>query len=161
MSIEFFHLLILIIIANGSPIIIRVLLKDRFDLAVDFDKKLADQQPIFGRSKTWRGILSTLAFTPIAAWLLTYTPETGLLIASYAVTGDLLSSFIKRRLSMPPSSMAPLLDQIPESLFPAIMMMQTFELTISSLMLLVLTFVITELFLSYILYRLGIRKRPY
>jgi len=161
MSIELLHLLLLIIIANCAPIIIRVLLNDSFNLTVDFGIKLPDDKYIFGPSKTWRGIISALIFTPITAWLLGYTAETGLLVAVYAILGDLTSSFIKRRLAMPPSSMAPLLDQVPESLFPAIMMMQTFKLTISSLMLLILIFVIVELLLSYTLYRCGIRKRPY
>ena len=161
MSIELLHLLLLIIIANGAPIVIRVLLNGGFNLAVDFGVKLPDNKQIFGTAKTWRGIFSTLTLTPISALLLGYSPETGLLIAGYAILGDLTSSFIKRRLSMAPSSMAPLLDQVPESLFPAIIMMKMFNLTISSLILLILIFVITELLLSYTLYQWGIRKRPY
>lgn len=161
MTVELLQLLVLIIIANGAPILIRVLLNDSWNNAVDFGKKLQDNQRIFGPSKTWRGIFIALATTPAAAWLLGHSPETGLLIAVYAVLGDLVSSFIKRRLAMKPSSMAPLLDQVPESAFPAIMMMQTFNLDTQSVILLVLTFVIIELVLSHILYRWGIRNRPY
>jgi hypothetical protein len=36
------------------------------------------------------------------------------------MAGDLLSSFVKRRLNLPPSSRATGLDQIPESLLPAL-----------------------------------------
>lgn len=161
MTIEFLKLLLLIIIANGTPILSRVLLCDAFDTPVDLGKKLADGNPIFGPSKTWRGILSAITTTTIAAWLLSYSIETGLLIASFAVVGDLTSSFIKRRLSMSSSSMAPLLDQVPESLFPALAVMHVFHLTIWSVLLLVLTFIITELALSHTLYKWGIRKRPY
>jgi len=158
---EFLHLLLLIIVANGAPILIRVLLKDGFNVAVDFGKCLPDSKRIFGSSKTWRGIIAALISTPVAAWLLGHLPETGFLIAVYAVLGDLLSSFIKRRLAMAPSSMALLLDQVPESLFPAFMLMQEFNLDIYSVMLLVLIFVIIELALSHVLYQLGIRNRPY
>ncbi len=161
MTVEFLQLLLLIIIANGAPILIRVLLNDSFNLAVDFGQKLPDKKWIFGPSKTWRGIFAALVATPAAAWLLGYSAETGLLIAVYSVLGDLVSSFIKRRLAMKPSAMAPLLDQVPESLFPALMMMESFNLNISSVILLVLIFVIIELVLSHILYRWGIRKRPY
>lgn len=161
MSIELLQLLLLIIIANAAPILIRVLLNDVLNLAVDFGRKLPDNKAIFGPSKTWRGIFSALIVTPVAAWLLGYSAETGLLIAVYAVAGDLTSSFVKRRLAMKPSSMAPLLDQVPESLFPALMMMQTFQLTLSSILLLVLIFIITELAISHTLYKWGIRKRPY
>lgn len=161
MSLDFLQLLLLIIIANGAPILIRVLFVDSFNLAVDFGQKLPDNMPIFGPSKTWRGIFAALAATSATAWLLGYPAETGLLVATYAVIGDLFSSFTKRRLSMQSSSMAPLLDQVPESLLPAFMLKETFNLDISAVILLVLTFVIIELLLSHILYKWGIRKKPY
>jgi CDP-2,3-bis-(O-geranylgeranyl)-sn-glycerol synthase len=160
-TIESLQLLTLIIIANGSPILIRLLLNDSFDLAVDFGQKLPDNRRVFGDSKTWRGIIAALVSTAIAAWLFGYLVTTGLLVAAYAVLGDLIASFIKRRLSMPPSSMAPLLDQVPESLLPAWMLMHVFKLDMMSVILLVLTFIIVELSLSHILYRWGVRKRPY
>ncbi|MFV2004815.1 MAG: CDP-archaeol synthase [Gammaproteobacteria bacterium] len=161
MSAELFQLLLLIIIANGTPIIIRWLLNDSFDLAVDFGQKLPDNKRIFGSSKTWRGVLSALLVTPVVAWFLGHSIETGLLVAVYAIFGDLCSSFIKRRLAMKPSSMAPLLDQVPESLFPAYMLRHVFNLEISSVIWLVLIFIIIELVLSHILYKWGLRKRPY
>lgn len=160
-SLEFFQLLLLIIIANGAPILIRVSLNDAFKQALDFGFKLADNKPIFGDSKTWRGVFAALIATSVAAWLLAYPIETGLLVGVYAVLGDLSSSFIKRRLGKASSSMAPLLDQIPESLFPALMLMSDFKLDLPAVTLLVLIFIIIELLLSHFLYKWGIRKRPY
>ncbi len=160
-TVELLPLLLLIIIANGAPILARRLLKNSFELAVDFGQKLPDKNRLFGSSKTWRGISASLLATPLAAWLMGHSPETGLLIASYAIAGDLFSSFIKRRLSMKPSSMAPLLDQVPESLLPAYMLMAEFNLDSSAVTLLVLIFIIIELLLSHILYRYGVRKQPY
>jgi len=160
-SIELLQLLLLIIIANGSPIIMRALLKTRFNTAIDFNHKLPDGQPVFGESKTWRGLIAACFFTTIAAVLLGYNAETGLWVAIYAILGDLISSFIKRRLHRPVSSMAMLLDQVPESLFPALMLAETFMLDLSAVMELVLIFIITELMLSHVLYKWGIRKQPY
>jgi len=161
MNITFFELLLLIIIANGAPILIRVLVHDRFNRAVDFGQKLTDGHAIFGSSKTWRGIFAALICTAIAAPLLGHPVEIGILVALYTVTGDLISSFIKRRLAMAPSSMAPVIDQVPESLLPAIMLKQHFGLDYAGVLLLVLIFIIIELLLSHILYKWGIRKRPY
>ena len=161
MNIELLQLLALIIIANGAPIVISVLLKDVFNTAIDFGHKLPDNNPIFGDSKTWRGIIAACILTAAIAWLMGYSPQTGLLVAVYAVLGDLTSSFIKRRLGMPASSMAPLLDQIPESLFPALMLAEAFNLDILSIIQLVLIFIIIELLLSRVLYKWGVRKRPY
>ena len=143
------------------PILIRVVLKDRFNTAVDFGQKLPDGRDIFGTSKTWRGILSAVTITPVAALLLGYSLETGFWIAVYAVLGDLFSSFLKRRLAMEPSSMAFILDQVPESLLPGLMMMSVFGLDLLAVSVMVLIFIIIELLLSHILYKWGIRKKPY
>jgi hypothetical protein len=54
-----------------------------------------------------------------APW--TGLPSTaGLLVSAMAMIVDLLSSFVKRRMKLVPGSMALALDQIPESLLPAI-----------------------------------------
>lgn len=160
-TVEILSLLALIIIANGSPVVIRYLLKHRFDLAIDLGQSLPDGQRIFGDSKTWRGLIAAVFFTAVAAYLMGYSPQTGMLVALYALLGDLISSFLKRRLAMPSSSMALLLDQVPESFLPAFMLMDTFNLDIMAVIALVLIFIILELLLSRILYRWGLRKRPY
>lgn len=158
---EFLQLLLLIIIANGAPILIRMVLNDNLSLAVDFGIKLSDSNRLFGSSKTWRGILAALLATTIVATLLGYPAETGFLIAVYAVLGDLLSSFIKRRFAMAPSSKAPLLDQIPESLFPALMLMQIFNLETLSVILLVFFFTTIDMVVTHFLYHWRVFKKSF
>ena len=161
MSTNLIHLLLLIIIANGAPIILRTLMGKRLDFAIDCGFRLPDKNPVLGSSKTWRGVIGAIVFTSIGAVLLGYSVPTGVQIALYALLGDILSSFIKRRLGMAPSTMAPLIDQVPESLFPALMLMDTFELDYQSIIILVCAFIVIELLLSIILFKLGIRKTPY
>jgi CDP-2,3-bis-(O-geranylgeranyl)-sn-glycerol synthase len=161
MTNELLHCLLLIIVANGSPILGRLLFDQSFDLAIDFGQKLPDGNYLFGPSKTWRGVFFSLCITTIAGLSLGYSFDVGFLVAVYALCGDLLSSFTKRRMDIESSGMAPLLDQVPESALPAIMMAATFELDKTSIMLLVLIFIILELSLSHILHRWGLRKRPY
>jgi len=139
----------------------RALLHHRLDTAIDFGYILPDHHPVFGESKTWRGFFGGIIVTAIAAMALGYGAGAGVLIAVYALVGDLFSSFIKRRFGMAPSSMAPLLDQVPESLLPALMMMDRFDLDMQSIIIIVCSFFVLELLLSYIFFRLGIRKRPY
>ena len=55
MSVNLIHLLLLIIIANGAPIILRALMGKRLDFAIDCGRRLPDNNPILGSSKTWRG----------------------------------------------------------------------------------------------------------
>ena len=155
------YLVILILVANGAPILIRNFLGDVANYPLDSGKMLSDQHPVFGSSKTWRGVFSSVVFTVIVALLLGYDIVFGVMIAILAMAGDLLSSFIKRRLKMQPSKMAPLLDQVPESLFPALYMMQVLTLAWNDVVLIVMIFIVLELVLSKILYQLGIRQRPY
>lgn len=158
---SFIHCLFLIVLANGAPVLSQKLLGDRFNLAIDFGWVFIDGKRLLGDSKTWRGLLASLLVTVPAAWLLGYDIETGLMLAVFAMLGDLLSSFIKRRCSMPSSSMAPLMDQIPESLLPAWMLREQFELDDWAILILVCLFFVLELVLSRILYEWGIRRKPY
>jgi CDP-2,3-bis-(O-geranylgeranyl)-sn-glycerol synthase len=56
------HLLFLIIIANGAPIVLRALMKSRLNVAIDVGYMLTDNKPLFGKSKTWRGVAAAVIF---------------------------------------------------------------------------------------------------
>jgi CDP-2,3-bis-(O-geranylgeranyl)-sn-glycerol synthase len=75
--------------------------------------------------------------------------------------GDLISSFIKRRRGLVPSSRSLGLDQIPEALLPAAFAYVYLQLTLPDLILIVVLFFVCAVGLSPILFRLGLRKRPY
>lgn len=99
-NLQHIHLLLLIIVANGGPIILSLILGQHFNKAIDFNYVLADGYPIWGPSKTWRGLVAALVLTFIVAHLLSYPPLIGAYIATAAMTGDLISSFVKRRLKI-------------------------------------------------------------
>lgn len=157
----FVDLLLLILIANGTPVIARNLFRDRFNWPLDMQYKLADRQPVLGPSKTWRGLLTSLGFTSFCAAFMGYEPQTGFVIALFSLLGDAVSSFFKRRLGKPSSSMFLLVDQIPESLLPALVLADDFQLSMLQVLLLVAIFVIMELILSNLFFKLGIRRKPY
>lgn len=148
-------------VANGAPILARIAVADRWAQPVDAHRRFIDDRPLFGPSKTWRGIFAALLCTPCAAFVLGLAPSTGLLIAATAMAGDLLSSFVKRRLHLPPSSMALGLDQIPESLLPLLAVQDQFDLEWVNIAQLSLAFIALELMLSRLLYLLNIRKQPF
>lgn len=156
-----FQLLFLIIVANGGPILGAAFFKRRGAWPLDLGLLLPDGQPLLGPSKTWRGVLLALVATTVTAWLLHLPLYIGLIIATSAMLGDILSSFIKRRLGLESSSMALGLDQIPEALLPLLAVKGFFGLGWFTILALVMAFIILELLLSRILYRLHIRKRPY
>jgi CDP-2,3-bis-(O-geranylgeranyl)-sn-glycerol synthase len=77
------------------------------------------------------------------------------------MVGDLCSSFIKRRLGFEPSSRATGLDQIPESLLPALLGRWLLALPAGDVVAVTATFFVGEIVLSRILFRLKLRDRPY
>lgn len=161
MSTSLAYLVILILVANGAPVLIRNILGGIASCPLDAGKTLRDGSPILGHSKTWRGVFASVFCTVIVAYVLGFDFAFGLVIAVLAMSGDLLSSFIKRRLKMQPSQKAPFLDQIPESLLPTLYMMLVLSLTWQDVVFIIVSFIVLEYALSKILYRLGVRQRPY
>lgn len=155
------ELLLLIIVANGVPVLFSYLLHHRASLPVDFGLILADKKRCFGDNKTWRGVSSSMVVTAFFAELLGFDYATGMQLSSLAMAGDLFSSFIKRRLGQQPGARALFLDQVPESLLPAWFLMEEFGLDLMQVIVLVFVFIIVEHVLSYALYKLGVRKKPY
>ena len=98
---------------------------------------------------------------PVVAMAIGLPWNIGLVVACGAMVGDCLSSFVKRRLNMPSSSMALGLDQIPESLLPLLGVWYQLSLTLEGIVGTVTGFFLLELGLSLILYKLHIRKHPY
>ena len=154
-------ILFLLLLANGTPIIVKKLLGSRFAYPLDGGKKYFDGRPWFGASKTIRGIISSIFITSVGAVLIGYSIQTGILFASVSLAGDLASSFIKRRLDLPPSSRALGLDQLPESIFPLLFCWSTLGLDIPTAVTVVVVFFIAEIILSQVLFRLHIRDHPY
>ena len=154
-------LFILLITANGAPIIARYLFGNLYSCPLDGGWLFPDKKALFGESKTIRGIISAITITILVGLLIGIPVNISLIIALFAMLGDLFSSFIKRRLDKPAGSMFIGLDQIPESLLPLLSVRSLLDLEISSIVIIVVAFFIAELLLSRILYILHIRKHPY
>ncbi|RLI43959.1 CDP-2,3-bis-(O-geranylgeranyl)-sn-glycerol synthase [Candidatus Bathyarchaeota archaeon] len=102
--------------ANGAPVIFGG------GKPLDFGKKFLDGKPIFGSHKTIRGFISGLAigtFVGLIQWVfgasvgyLKVDVPLGFALSLGAMTGDLLGSFIKRRLNLKPGASLPIIDQM-------------------------------------------------
>jgi CDP-2,3-bis-(O-geranylgeranyl)-sn-glycerol synthase len=154
-------LLLLILIANGAPILARHLLGSRFTFPLDAGLTTTGGKRWLGPSKTIRGLVAAILTTTVAAVLLGFPWFTGGLLGLLAMLGDLAASFIKRRLGLPPSSQAAGLDQLPESLLPMLYCAWQLNLEWYSVLRVVLGFWISEVLLSRLFFRLGIRRHPY
>jgi CDP-2,3-bis-(O-geranylgeranyl)-sn-glycerol synthase len=108
-------------VANAAPVIFGG------GYPLDAGKLFRDEKPIFGSNKTIRGFLAGLIVGTFAGFVLSYLSQLnafphnflfqydvllGFTLSFGALTGDLLHSFIKRRLDIPPGSPLPVADQL-------------------------------------------------
>ncbi len=107
--------------ANAAPVIFGG------GQTIDFGKSFFDGKPLLGSHKTVRGfvaglivgtlvgLVQTLLFDHV---LIQYSPMfrysifLGFMLSLGALTGDLIESFIKRRLNLVPGSSLPVADQV-------------------------------------------------
>jgi CDP-2,3-bis-(O-geranylgeranyl)-sn-glycerol synthase len=155
------QLMVLLTLANGAPVVAKKIFGGRFALPLDFGLMFFDGRPVFGSSKTFRGIVVAIFAAAIGAPLVGLDPIVGVTAAGAAMAGDLFSSFVKRRLNLPPSSQARGLDQIPESLLPMLACRGALSLTAIDIALGVGVFFAGELVLSRLLFRAHLRDEPY
>jgi CDP-2,3-bis-(O-geranylgeranyl)-sn-glycerol synthase len=155
------QLLGLLILANGTPVAAKRVFGDRFARPLDGNGKFIDGHPLFGTSKTIRGILLSVVVTSACAPMIGLSALIGFVVAITAMAGDLFSSFVKRRLALAPSSQAIGLDQIPESLLPLLACREALGLSVADIVIGVAVFFVGELALSRVLFRLRFRDQPY
>jgi CDP-2,3-bis-(O-geranylgeranyl)-sn-glycerol synthase len=153
--------LCLLTAANGTPVIVKKLMGSRLAFPLDGGLNLPDGRPLFGSAKTIRGVACATVVTAAIAPLFGLPVWAGAIVAAFAMLGDLLSSFTKRRLGLASSSQAIGLDQIPEALLPLLVCRTALSLSYTDVGLAVGLFFVGELVLSRLLYALRIRDRPY
>lgn len=146
--------LILIGVANSAPVVGGLALRGWMNRPLDGGASWFDGRPLFGSSKTVRGLALSLVVTAAAASVIGRGPIFGLSIAALAMAGDLVSSFVKRRLALPSGATAPLLDQVPESLLPALFAAWSLAFGVAETAAVVLAFSILGLLLSTALRRI-------
>ena len=158
---SFLQILIILLAANGAPVIAALFFRTRGQLAIDLGRQLPDGHPLFGSSKTWRGLAAALLASCALSLFFGYGPVFGLISGALAMAGDLLSSFVKRRRGLAPSDRSTGLDQIPESLLPSIYAVAFLGVAWWWAVIWSLSFTLTQMLLSRFMYWLHLRKRPY
>ncbi len=154
-------LLLLLGWCNFLPILGRWALKDRFAWPVDLGLKWFDKRPVFGPHKTWRGLTLAVAGTTAASAITPFGPILGAKLAGLSMIGDLIASFIKRRLGLRSGQMALGLDQGMESFLPLFLLRDEIAVEYYEILILVILFAAGELIISPILYKVRIRRNPH
>ena len=155
------QLLILLVVANGAAVVAKKLLKGTLVRPLDGGALFVDGRPILGPTKTIRGIVVSVLATAICATLMGLGWRVGVLVATFAMAGDLFSSFVKRRLDLASSTMAIGLDHIPESLFPLLASRLLLPLSILDAVVGATIFFVGAFILSPLLFKLNFRDEPH
>ena len=157
----FLELFVMLVLANGAPVVAARILGRRWSGPVDRGRLWRDGRPLLGASKTWRGVISGTLACGLFALLTGIELLFGLLFGLLGLVGDMISSFIKRRAGLASSARAMGLDQVPEALLPMILAWYWLELSGQVVVGVVVLFTISNIALSPLLFRLGIRHQPH
>src|ERR1700704_7187850 len=98
------QLLALLTLAHGTPILAKKIFCPRFARPLDGGIIFFDGRPLFGHSKTIRGITASILVATASAPFIGLDLAIGAIVAGAAMVGDLFSSFVKRGPTVPPSS---------------------------------------------------------
>jgi len=149
-------------VANATPVVLGG------GRPIDAGEKFIDGRPIFGAGKTVRGFIAGLAagtfvglLQGIAEGPLSRYLALGFLLALGALLGDLLGSFIKRRLGIKRGGAAPGLDQLS---FVIVALLAASPLALPSWEIVFTIIIITlpiHLATNFGGYKLGLKSRPY
>ncbi len=155
------ELFVMLVLANGCPVVMARLFHQRGNWPVDGGRLWRDGRPLLGPSKTWRGLVSGILVCSVFSALVGLGGLFGGLFGLIALMGDLISSFIKRRLGLASSAPSLWLDQLPESLLPMMVAWFWLPLLLWEAVAVALLFALSNRLFSPVLYRLGIRKQPH
>ncbi len=130
--------------ANMAPVMVRKI--NLFAFPIDFGKQL-DKKPIFGKNKTFRGLVFGVVFAVVIAYIQHSLYDAGFfrsiaffdyqnwllfgfLMGLGALIGDLAKSFFKRRLSIDPGVRFVPFDQTDFVIGALLFVMPVFNLTL-------------------------------
>lgn len=153
--------LLLLMVINSAPILLKYLLGRRYAWPLDGGWNFFDNRRLLGESKTLRGVLVAMLAGALFAPLAGLSIVVGFGLAAASMAGDILTSFVKRRLGLAPSSHAVVLDQVPEAVLPLLVFRQMLALDWPAIIGVALAFLLVDVTLSRLLYRIGLRDEPY
>lgn len=137
--------LLLLVIANTSAWLAARVFGAEFAAPLDFGMTLRDGTRLLGGHKTWRGLI----IAALACGMVTQSLQLGLLrgavFGTLALLGDAASSFVKRRLRLPPGIEVLGLDQLPEALLPLLILQRPLDLGFIECLIIAATFTLLDI----------------
>jgi len=134
--------LVLLLLINCAPPFVSFYMGEKWNNPIDCGLKLRDGRFLFGTHKTFRGLAAAILTGIIIGLLAGFPWHTGLCAGILSMTGDLFSSFIKRRAGKASGTNFPGFDQFFEGFLPLIYFYHEFSIGKSNFFLLLILFCI-------------------
>ncbi len=167
-----FYLILPAYFANMAPVMIKKI--NFLRIPIDFNKTV-NNKPIFGKNKTFRGLVFGVLFAIIIAYLqfLLYSNNIfvdaaivdysnwlliGFLLGLGAVIGDLVESFVKRRLNYEPGKPFVPFDQLDFVIGALIFVYPVVKLTLDKIIIILLLSFVLHIVMNHLSFYTGIRK---
>jgi len=160
-------------VANALPVVLGG------GLPIDLGRKMPDGKPVFGSHKTIRGFIAGViagTLTSLAQlWVLAvvapadfmlpfqFNALLGFVVSLGALIGDLVHSFVKRRISIAEGAPLPVADQL-DFVVGAVLLYSAALLSLPPLLTIAIIFVITlpiHLLTNALAYLAGVKKAPW
>ncbi len=151
--------------ANAAPVIFGG------GTPLDLGRRFIDGKPILGPNKTVRGFISGIIIGTIVGYaqerlapnigLARGSVALGFILSLGALIGDLIGSFIKRRLDLEPGAKFPISDQIDFVLFALLFSFMVKPPTLIDAIIIILLTPPIHLSTNIIAYLLNMKKKPW
>jgi CDP-diglyceride synthetase len=133
-----------VVTANTAAWAAARLLGTRWDAPLDGGRTLPDGTRLLGDHKTWRGLIAAVVACGMVAQLLELGLGLGAAFGAFALLGDAASSFVKRRLRIPPGSEVLGLDQLAEAILPLIVLQRSLRLSLMDILIVAAAFTVLD-----------------
>lgn len=128
---------------NLIPVFLAYLMEEKWDTPVDRGIQLSDGQPLLGNHKTVRGVVGGVLAGGAGALILNLPLWFGVSIGILSMAGDLLNSFIKRRMGKTEGQEFPVMDQFLEGGLPLVVLAPIAQVSLVGGIFILLIFVAT------------------
>ena len=173
---ECFYFMLPAYFANMAPVMVKNWFKS-LAIPIDSGKRIKGKE-IFGKNKTWRGFIFAILFAIVIAYLqfllykfnffrdisfINYSNWLllGFLFGFGAIFGDLIESFIKRRLNLKPGQRFIPWDQLDFVIGALIFISLIVDITLKVLLYIVIISFIGHILVNHTAYYLKIRKEKW
>ena len=173
--IQCFYFILPAYFANMAPVIVKKI--NFLEIPIDFNKKI-NNKTIFGKNKTFRGLIFGIIFAMIITYLQFLLYKNGLfveisiidysnwiligfLMGFGAIFGDLVESFVKRRLNYEPGKSFVPFDQLDFVVGALIFVYPLVTLLLDKIIIILLLSFVLHVIVNHIAFYIGIRKEKW